>query len=303
MKRLSALTILLALACSQELAISAPEEKSTKSSPAEQAIRLSLNSYVAAFNSGDAKSLAAHWNEGGEFITADGQTLRGRKAIEADFEEYFQESTGARLELPETQLTFLSPNVAVETGLARVVAPEQEPVETMYEAIHLRSPTGWKIDSISEQAPPEGPKSHHEHLASLEWMVGSWSESRGNSLVENNCRWTTNQNFLVHSFKVFEGDKIDFEGTQVVGWDPHRKSIRSWIFDSDGGFGVGSWSPDESRWVVRTLSVLPDGRRGSATQIYEKIDENTFRFRSIGRQVDGQLMPSIEPVTLSRITD
>ncbi|MEQ8210792.1 MAG: SgcJ/EcaC family oxidoreductase [Lacipirellulaceae bacterium] len=303
MTRFSAVTTLLCLFFGNALMTFAQDSSPEEPSPAEQAIRQSIDSYVKVFNSGDAKSLAAHWNKGGEFVTADGKTLQGRKAIEADFAEYFQSKKDVKLELLETQLTFLSPNVAVETGLARIVTPEQEPVETMYEAIHLKSPTGWKIDSISEQAPPDEPKSHHQHLASMEWMIGSWKESSGDSVIENNCRWTTNQNFLVHSFKVIEGDQVDFEGTQVVGWDPHRKSIRSWIFDSDGGFGVGSWSQEESRWVVRTLSVLPDGRRGSATNIYEKVDENSFRFRSIGRQVDGQLMPSIESVTLSRIAE
>lgn len=303
MTRFLLLTPLLYLFFYSELAAADQDASPEHSSPAEQAIQQSIDSYVTAFNSGDAKSLADHWNEGGEFITAAGKKLRGRKAIEADFAEYFQSKKDVKLELLDTQLTFLSPNVAVEIGKARVVAPEQEPVETMYEAIHLKSPAGWKIDSISEQPPPEGPKSHHQQLANLEWMVGSWQEISGDSQIENNCRWTTNQNFLVHSFKVIEGDQVDFEGTQVVGWDPHRKSIRSWIFDSDGGFGVGSWSQDESRWVVRTLSVLPDGRRGSATNIYEQVDENTFRFRSIGRQVDGQLMPSIESVTLSRIAE
>ncbi len=58
-------------------------------------------------------------------------------------------------------------------------------------------------------------------------------------------------------------------GSQIIGWDPYAQTIRSWLFDSDGGFGVGRWTPAGNRWTVKTLSVLPDGRRGSATNIYE----------------------------------
>jgi hypothetical protein len=93
---------------------------------------------------------------------------------------------------------------------------------------------------------------------------------------------------------------VDFEGSQIIGWDPHSQTIRSWLFDSDGGFGVGRWSGAGDRWTVQSLNVLPDGRRASATNIYERLDENTVRFRSIGRQVDGELLPNIEPVTVTR---
>ena len=29
--------------------------------------------------------------------------------------------------------------------------------------------------------------------------------------------------------------------TQRIGWDPAAKQIRSWEFDSEGGFGEGTW--------------------------------------------------------------
>jgi hypothetical protein len=37
--------------------------------------------------------------------------------------------------------------------------------------------------------------------------------------------------------------------------------------------------------------------------IYDVLDENTVRFRSIGRQVDGELMPNIEPITVVRAAE
>lgn len=48
--------------------------------------------------------------------------------------------------------------------------------------------------------------------------------------------------FCSCSFKVSVPSMDDLEGTQVIGWDPAAGTIRSWMFDSDGGFGEGTWS-------------------------------------------------------------
>ena len=229
-----------------------------------------------------------------------GEVLRGRKNLENHFAEYFEETKQAKIELVDTDIKFLSPNVAREAGLARVIVPDAEPSETEYEAIHIRTQNGWKIDNVREIDAPFASPSHYEQLQALEWMVGTWANAGEDTSIATTCRWTTNQNFLVSTFKVFVEDRVDFEGTQVIGWDPHAQTIRSWLFDSDGGFGVGRWSGQDNRWTVQTLNVLPDGRRGSSTNVYELIDESTVRFSSVGRQVDGQLLPSIEPVTVVR---
>jgi uncharacterized protein (TIGR02246 family) len=266
----------------------------------EAAIRVAIESYVAAFNQADAAALAKHWTENGQFVTPAGVTLQGHQQLEDDFSAFFQENENAKLELIDTKIELVSPSVALETGLARLIAPDQEPKETDYRAFHVKTVEGWKIDSVREQDRPVAAPSHYEQLKDLEWMVGQWIDADGGSTVTTNGRWTKNQNFITRSFKVFVSDRVDFEGTQVIGWDPHRQTIRSWLFDSDGGFAAGRWTGSGQRWTVQTLSVLPDGRRASATNIYELIDSDTIRFQSIGRQVDGELLPNIEPVTIVR---
>jgi uncharacterized protein (TIGR02246 family) len=269
----------------------------------EAAIRKAIGSYVEAFNQGDAEMLAAHFGEQGEMVTPAGDVLRGRQALEEAFAAYFQESKGAKLELQDTAIRVLSPSVASETGLARVLVPGAAPSETEYEAMHVKTTEGWKIDSIREDEVPAAAPSHYEQLKDLEWMIGRWADAESGPAIQTNCRWTSNRNFIVRSFKVLVEDRVDFEGTQVIGWDPYNQAIRSWMFDSDGGFAVGRWSGDGARWTVHALSVLPDGRRASSTNSYELLDENSVRFKSIGRQVDGELLPNIGPVTIIRATD
>ena len=263
-------------------------------------IQKAVDSYVTAFNAGDAKALAAHWTVGGEFVTPEGTVLRGREQLEEEFTAAFADAKQGKLELVGTKIELTSPSVAVETGIARVIAPEQEPRETEYKAVHVKSAEGWKIDSVREATASGPPPSNYDKLQSLEWMIGTWVDADNSGAVETNCRWTKNRNFIARSFKVRVDDEIDFEGTQVIGWDPYNETIRSWTFDSDGGFAVGRWTGDNGRWTVKSLHVLPDGRLGSATIVYQELDNGNVSFQSLGRQVGGELLPNIGPVEVAR---
>jgi hypothetical protein len=147
---------------------------------------------------------------------------------------------------------------------------------------------------------PLSAPSHYEHLEPLSWLVGKWTDAGRSGRVQVSCRWARNNNFLTQTFKVMGEKDIEFEGSMVIGWDPSVKAIRSWMFDSDGGFGTGIWSQEETRWTIRTLNVLPDGRRGSSTNVYEVLNDGSVQFKSIGRVVDGEILPSVGPVKLVR---
>ncbi|HEY6563061.1 MAG TPA: nuclear transport factor 2 family protein [Pirellulaceae bacterium] len=269
--------------------------------PDGRAIQTAIQSYTEAFNRHDAQALADHWTANGEFVMPSGVTLIGRDKIAKEFQAYFAEAPEVRMELAEPSIDFLSPNVAMESGSATVLQPNQDPATTEYVAIHTRTSSGWKMDSVRETDAAE-PTSIGKELQQLEWMVGSWvdtSEEEGVT-VETTCRWTKNHSFLTRSYKVFVEGRADAEGTQVIAWDPRNETIRSWLFDVDGGFGVGAWSQDGDTWNIRTLTVLPDGRQGSFTVILEKVDDNSFQLSTIGREIDGEVMPNIEPVTVVR---
>ena len=87
---------------------------------------------------------------------------------------------------------------------------------------------------------------------------------------------------------------------QVIGWDPVAKTIRSWVFDSQGGFGEGTGSRKGNEWVVKLSSVLSTGEKASAINTYTYVDDNMFTFQSDGREVGGEPMPDIEAVTVVR---
>ena len=57
--------------------------------------------------------------------------------------------------------------------------------------------------------------------------------------VRTVCEWVANKNFLSRRYTVSRKDKVELQGTQIVGWDANQKRIRSWFFDSDCSFGGG----------------------------------------------------------------
>ena len=137
-------------------------------------------------------------------------------------------------------------------------------------------------------------------LKDLEWLVGEWGDASGETSISTKIAWTKNKSFLSYTFKVSVPGAEDLEGTQVIGWDPAAGTIRSWMFDSDAGFGEGTWTKKENRWIIKFKQTLPDGRKASATNIYTIIDHNTITWQSIGREVGGQFMPNIGPVNVVR---
>ena len=56
-------------------------------------------------------------------------------------------------------------------------------------------------------------------------------------------------------------------GMQVIAWDPAQETIRSWTYDSDGGFGEETWSQSGNRYTIRAKYTLPDGGTASALHV------------------------------------
>lgn len=279
----------------------AAAEDTAQTSADEKAIRRAVQSYVAAFNAGDAKALAAHWSQDGVYTNrTTGQQFSGREAIEAEFEILFSHGQSARLDVSLESIRFVTPDVAVEEGTAYVVESGQLPSPSRYTAIYVKRDGEWRLDSVRETAMPATP-SHYEYLSDLEWMIGDWIDQDENATIQTTCQWTANRNFMTRSFAVSVQDRIELRGTQVIGWDPVAQQVRSWVFDTDGGFGEGAWSREGNRWIIKTNSTLQGGRKASTVNIITFVDDDTFTWQSIGREVDGELLPNIDEVTVVRM--
>ena len=185
--------------------------------------------------------------------------------------------------------------IAIFTPLCTIVADEPKPEnEPTVQSETIRSGSEDSADSAADAAAP------YSHLERLEWMVGTWEAQESAGTATTTCRWTKNRNFLMRTFRIVTADELELEGTQVIGWDPIRKQIRSWMFDSEGGFGGGWWNGDEQRWTVKTSQVLAGGKRAAAINVMTQVDEDKFTWRSINRELDGEMIPNGPEVTFVR---
>ena len=231
---------------------------------------------------------------------ADGVRIVGPKAIKKEFQAAFEERPDAVLAVTIDTIRFVTSDVAIEEGVAVVTGPDGRLRATGYAAVHVKRDGRWQVDSIREAELAVTEESAGNRLAELAWLVGDWVDQSETATVETSVTWTKNKTFLSYAFKVSTGGINELEGTQVLGWDPLKKTIRSWMFDSDGGFGEGVWTRKSDRWEVKLRQVLADGRTASSTNIYTPIDDNTFKWQTTHRELDGESLPDVEPVTVVR---
>ncbi len=266
----------------------------------EAAIRKADEAYVQAFNKHDAKALAEAWSPEAVYLNrVTGDEVTGRAAIAEEFTAVFKDQPEVKLELNVQSIQFVSPNVAVEQGIAKTLAPKAEPEEEEYSAVYVRREGQWLLDRVTEKAKEAAP-SQYEQLKPLEWMIGHWVDKDDKVDIETECQWTKNQNFITRSFTVAAEGQINMSGMQIIGWDPVAKTIRSWTFDSDGGFAEATWTLKKDRWFIQNKGYLADGRKASMTNVIKQVDQNSFTWQTIERTAGGELLPNIDEVLIVR---
>ena len=91
----------------------------------EAAIRKADEAYVKAFNKHDAKALANAWSPEAVYLSrVTGDEVVGRAAIAEQFTALFKDQPEVKLDLSVELIQFVSPNVAVEHGIAKTLAPK-----------------------------------------------------------------------------------------------------------------------------------------------------------------------------------
>lgn len=268
----------------------------------EQLIRQSAAKYAEAFNRGDVDALVGQYAKDAHYDEGTGEVLTGRDAIRKNIEQTFAESPGTKMALEIKSIRF-SKNRAIEIGVATLTPKEGDLTTVPYRAIHAKQPDGrWLMTSVgpdvtAENATSAGP------LEDLNWMIGSWKDAEAKADIRSVCAWTSNRRFMLRSFVVKDEDRPELKVSEVIGWDPADRVFRSWVFDSDGGFGQNTWSKRGDDWIISAKGTLADGGRASAVNIIHPIDENSYTWSSTNRDVDGEMLPDVEDVKMIRVPD
>lgn len=285
--------------CSWITALLASEEQPAKPNPDEQAVRQLSQRLVETYNAGQAKVIAAAFLPDGEAVDEEGNVYQGREQVEQAFTKFFEKFPGAKMTLDLVSIRVLGPGLAVEDGKRTVVTKDGTgKAVTRYILMYVERDGRWLIASAREFTADEEP-TPHERLQPLAWLVGDWVDEDAESVVLMSCRWSEDKNFLLAEYTVKKEGKSAMKTSQRIGWDPLHKRIRSWTFDSDGGYGDAHWTAIASGWVLKSSAVLPDGQTGSATLFFDPVDKDKYVMRGFDRIVGQETADDFE-VTIVR---
>jgi uncharacterized protein (TIGR02246 family) len=261
----------------------------------EKAIRKVLDSFTASYNKGDLDGLMAHWTEDAEFASESGKVYRGKAQVRVLLKKSLAGNKGAKQSIQIQAVRFIKPDVAIEEGVVTLTTPEGAAESGPYESVWVKLNGRWYISRVRDlpERPEEGRSVAQQKLMPLAWMVGEWVDKEGKGDVAMTCRWSPGQTFLVQEYPIKQSDgKMGYVWLRI-GWDAAAGQIRSWVFDSMGGFGEGHWTREGNDWLVPSEGQYPDGRKATSDNRWKYVNDETTVWTSRNRQAEGQPLPDM----------
>ena len=257
----------------------------------EAAIRANIDSFVKSYNAGDAAAVAALFMPDGKIVDKDGDESEGRKEIAKVFSDLFKALPKKQIEVFVDSIQFIVAEMALETGTTKETpAPKEPPEYDRYTVLHVKRDGKWQMALARDE---EGPApTAREELRPLAWLIGDWIDDGGSSVVTSSCRWSDDGNFLLQEFKLKLNGRNAMNVSQRIGWDPLAKRVRSWVFDSEGGYGESVWIRDGKSWIIRATGVRPDGTTASSTNFLSPTGNDGYIWRTTDEVIaDEQQQP------------
>jgi uncharacterized protein (TIGR02246 family) len=268
-------------------------------SPDEQALQKKAEAFVATFNKGDAKGLAAFFTPDADIVDPEGHATRGRAAIEKLYQGYFAENKGAKLTIFVQSVRVARSDLALQDGLTEVIpANGAPPSAARYSVVYGKRDGDWYLESVREAIAV--PPTNSEHMQDLAFLVGHWQDESGGGSTSSYA-WAAQGNFLVNSFDWNMQDVPVAGGVQWIGWDASEKKMRTWSFLFNGGFAEAVWNKDGNRYKIAVRATLRDGKKASATNIFTKIDGDHYSLQLVDRVLDGKPLPDDKPMRMRRV--
>ena len=269
-----------------------------KADPDHEAILQHAKAFLTVYNKHDAKSAAMYFAPDAEMIELDGDVVRGRKAIQEAFAAGFKANPKGKISIAVDSVRRVAPTVMIEQGRLTTYPDGKNPShDSRYQVVHVKTGGKWlmaHVRTLDVEA-----ISHHEHLKDLEWMIGHWVDEAEGSVTETTCEWSKDKNWLLRKFTVKIDDQPAMHGVQRIGYDPLTKQIKSWVFDSRGGYVEGLWSNVGDHWVSKARGVSADGTVVTSTNQFSYLGKDRMRWVSVHRMAGDRHLPDVV-VTVTR---
>ncbi|MCC7083631.1 MAG: SgcJ/EcaC family oxidoreductase [Pirellulales bacterium] len=262
----------------------------------EQVLRAACTAYCDAVNKGDLDAVIGMWADDADFVADNGERIQGRDALKKMFAQHLQTMKGKTHCYEITSLRMIAPGVALEDGVATLAggnAGESMP-GTRYTALWKRNGDRWQICSVRDLGEAPAGRKRTSPLKGLNWLLGDWHSESADVEVQLSVVQTLDDSFIKQTYDVKPKNGEAFTVVTLIGWDPTSEQIRSWYFDSQGGFGDGFWAQDGNSWSVSSTGAIADGRLGTATNSWKFVDDNSIVWQATNRQLEGVPMPEME---------
>lgn len=263
-----------------------------KVNPEEASIRATIGMYTAALKNGDLKGILAFWTADADFVDVAGEHHKGKDAIGKLFEQNLKDLQQGKSTIKVDTIRFLSGDVAVLHGAVEFTHAGGDVEHNRFSSTWVKRGGNWLIASVRD-LPEAAAEAGERGMKALQFLVGDWTAEEKTVSVKLNVKLGMGEKFAFMNYDIKKG-KESLNVLQIVGYDPVDGALRSWTFDSRGGFGDGLWVKDGNVWIGDMVGVLPTGQVGSATHSIRVDGPNAITFQSFNREVDGQAVPDHE---------
>jgi hypothetical protein len=212
----------------------------------------------------------------------------------------FKEHSGATMTVTIESLRLMSPEVAIERGIAKLASPATAAgTGARYTVVHVKREGIWTMLTVRDAPSVTG--SNQEHLQDLAWLIGTWTGGASNAALCISFEWMANTNFIKCTYTLAQAGQAPATGMQIIGWNPTAGRIVSWSFDAQGGVANDVWLKSGATWIIDANGQMSDGGVCSAVNVLTCLDPNSFTWQSVKRTLDGVRLPNTPAITLVRI--
>lgn len=277
------------LAVVASTALAAETQPTAGRTEAEQAVRGAVAAYRQALDQQDVDAIVSFWTPEADYVDQLGRVYKIHAGL-TQAKKLAQEGMHIAHLAPKTEtlgIRLVTPDVAIEDGsFERIGALAGPAPQGRYTTVWVKRDGHWLIDGVRET--PMHLEDSSDAIDDLGWMIGEWVAEGPHATAEISCSWGKDESYIVTQLKMKPVVGEPFSATQVIGWDPSQQKIRSFMFDSRGGFNEGQWVNEGDGWIVRSVESHPNGKRTASTKIYSRVDDNTALWESIDDDVAGQ---------------
>lgn len=167
-----------------------------------------------------------------------------------------------------------------------------------YSVVHVKVDGRWLMASVRDAQADGG--SAHEHIADLQWLIGTWTAEEQGATTESVCKWIGEKSFVERRYTTKAADGVEASGVQIIGWNAQAGHVQSWNFSADGSFAVGIWTPTEGGWQAAVSGVTVGGATTSAINRLQRLDDNAYVWQSVNRSLNATPLPDSGEVIMRR---